>query len=123
MANAMAFLHLLNQGVYNYICTEDFMTTKETILDFIAENKMMLQEQYFMEKIALFGSFAPNEQADKSDIDLLITLKNDTPDIYEKKQGLREFFGRHFHCSIDITSEKYLKPFVRDEILKKAQYV
>jgi predicted nucleotidyltransferase len=98
------------------------MTTKETILDFIRANKKVLQEQYSVEKIALFGSFGRNEQTSKSDIDLLVTLKKNTPDIYEIKQGLRDFFGMHFHCNVDIASEKYLKPFIREEILREAQY-
>jgi hypothetical protein len=98
------------------------MTTKETILDFIRTNKKILQEQYSVEKIALFGSFARNELTRKSDIDLLITLKKNTPDIYEVKQGLRDFFGKHFHCNVDIASEKYLKPYIREEVLREAQY-
>jgi uncharacterized protein len=98
------------------------MTTKETILEFIRANKKMLKEQYSVEKIALFGSFARNEQTSESDIDLLITLKNNTPNIYETKQGLREFFGTHFHCNVDIATEKYLKPYIREEVLREAQY-
>jgi predicted nucleotidyltransferase len=98
------------------------MTTKETILEFIRANKKMLKEQYSVEKIALFGSFARNEQTSESDIDLLVTLKKNTSNIYETKQGHREFFGKHFHCNVDIASEKYLKPYIRKEVLREAQY-
>ena len=98
------------------------MTTKESILNYIKANKKILQEQYAVEKIALFGSFARNEQTSNSDIDLLVTLRENTPDIYGTKQRLRELFGMHFNCNIDIASEKYLKPYIREEILREAQY-
>ena len=98
------------------------MLNKQIILDFINANRTTLEEQYFVEKIALFGSYARNEATEKSDIDLLVTLKQGTSDIHGVKQGLREFFGQHFNCGVDIASEKYLKPYIRNEILQEAVY-
>ena len=98
------------------------MLKKEKILDFIRENRKMLEEQYFVEKIALFGSCARNEMTEKSDIDLLVTLKQNTPDIHKTKQNIREFFGGYFNCNVDIASEKYLKPYIKNEILHEAVY-
>ncbi len=49
------------------------MLKKEKILKFIKLNRETLEEQFFVEKIALFGSYARNEQTEKSDIDLLVT--------------------------------------------------
>ena len=46
-------------------------TTKETILDYLKEIKPELKE-YGIEKIALFGSFATNQQNVYSDIDIAI---------------------------------------------------
>jgi predicted nucleotidyltransferase len=98
------------------------MLKKELILDFIKANRKTLEEQYFVEKIALFGSCARDEVTEKSDIDLLVTLRRDAADIHGIKQGLREFFGQHFNCDVDIASEKYLKPYIRNEILQEAVY-
>jgi uncharacterized protein len=98
------------------------MVYKENILEFINSNRETLEEQFFVEKIALFGSYARNEQTEKSDIDLLVTLKKNTPDIHEVKQDLRNFFSRYFNCAVDIASEKYLKPYIRDEIMREAVY-
>jgi len=99
------------------------MLKKEKILEFIKSNRETLEDQFFVEKIALFGSYARNEQTEKSDIDLLVTLKKNTPDIHEVKQDLREFFSRYFNCTVDIASEKYLKAYIRDEIMQEAVYV
>jgi uncharacterized protein len=98
------------------------MLKKETILAFIKANRAVLEKEYFVEKIALFGSCARNEMTEKSDIDLLVTLKQNTPNIYKTKQNIREFFGRHFNCNVDIASEKYLKPYIKNEILHEAVY-
>jgi hypothetical protein len=98
------------------------MTSKEAILEFIRKNRRMLEDRYCVEKIAVFGSYARDKQPENSDIDLLVTLARNTPDIYEIKQGLRDLFSRQFNCDVDIASEKYLKPYVRDEILREAVY-
>jgi uncharacterized protein len=50
--------------------------TKEDILRKLTEVKPMLKEKYMLEEIALFGSFARDEQNDKSDIDIMVKLKN-----------------------------------------------
>ena len=98
------------------------MLKKETILAFIKANHDILEKEYFVEKIALFGSCARNEITEKSDIDLLVTFKQNTPNIHKTKQNIREFFGWHFNCNVDIASEKYLKPYIKNEILQEAVY-
>lgn len=50
--------------------------TKEIILHYLKEIKPELEE-YGIEKIALFGSFATNQQNVYSDIDIAIQKKND----------------------------------------------
>jgi predicted nucleotidyltransferase len=99
------------------------MFKREKIIEFLKSNRKTLEEQFFVEKIALFGSYARNEQTETSDIDLLVSLNKNTPNIHESKQGLRKYIGQYFNCSVDIASEKYLKPYIRDEILREAVYV
>ena len=50
-------------------------TTKETILRYLKEIKPELEE-YGIEKIALFGSFATNQENVYSDIDIAIKKKS-----------------------------------------------
>ena len=51
-------------------------TTKESILHYLKELKPELEE-YGIEKIALFGSFATDQQNVYSDIDIAIRKKTD----------------------------------------------
>jgi len=99
------------------------MIRKEDISEFIRQNRLWLKEHFHIEKIAIFGSFARNEQTDKSDIDLLIELEDNTPDIHEKKEELRKYFRNKFNRNVDIAREKYLKSYVKHQILQESVYV
>ncbi|OQX01984.1 MAG: hypothetical protein BWK80_58850 [Desulfobacteraceae bacterium IS3] len=96
---------------------------KEDISEFIRQNRLWLKEHFHIEKIAIFGSFARNEQTDKSDIDLLIELEDNIPDIHEKKEELRKYFRNKFNRNVDIAREKYLKSYVKHQILHESVYV
>jgi hypothetical protein len=98
------------------------MLNKNDILNFIGQNYSYLQRHFHIQKIGIFGSFAKNEQTELSDIDLIIELEDNTPDIYELKMELREFFGGQFNRKIDIASEKYLKSYVKADIMKETIY-
>jgi len=99
------------------------MIRKEDISDFIRQNRLWLKEHFHIEKIAIFGSFVRDEQTDNSDIDLLIELEDNTPDIYGKKEELRKYFRNKFNRNVDIAREKYLKSYVKHQILQESVYV
>jgi uncharacterized protein len=44
-------------------------------------------------------------------------------DIYEKKSLLKEIMEKAFDKKVDIARKKYLKPLVKDEVLKEVKYV
>ncbi len=96
---------------------------RQQILDYINSNKGRLQSEYHVRRIALIGSFAREEQQADSDVDLLLDLEPDTADIYQTKRRLRmeleAAFGRH----VELASERYLKPYYKEEILREAIYV
>jgi hypothetical protein len=96
---------------------------RQQILDYINSNKRRLQSEYHVRRIALIGSFARNEQRPDSDIDLLLDLELDTPDIYETKRRLRKELETAFGRAVELASERYLKPYYREEILREAIYV
>ena len=99
------------------------MLTQENILNFLSENKLFLREQFHIEKIGIFGSFARNEQNPDSDIDILIEMENNVSNIYDLKWNLREFLKNQFQRDVDICNSKHIKPYAKDYILKDAIYV
>lgn len=52
------------------------MLTKEIILQRLRDIKPMLQERYGITELALFGSYARDEQTPESDIDVLVSQPN-----------------------------------------------
>jgi predicted nucleotidyltransferase len=52
------------------------LLNRDTILQRLREAKPFLQEKFQVNELALFGSYARNEQHDKSDIDILLSLNN-----------------------------------------------
>ncbi len=83
------------------------MLTKEYILETL-RNEFNLEE-YNIKSLALFGSFARDEQTEKSDIDLMYVFEsrtNITKYFFKLIDDLEEIFGRE----IDLVSEKFMNP-------------
>jgi predicted nucleotidyltransferase len=99
------------------------MLTKNDILKFLGDNKDYLSTQFHIVKIGLFGSFARDEAVENSDIDLIIELEENTPDIFELKRNLRKYFKDNLKRDVHICREKYLKSFVKEYIKKETVYV
>ena len=99
------------------------MLSQEDILKFLTENKDYIQKQFHITRLGLFGSFARGDAHENSDIDLLIELEDGVADIFELKLELKAFIENNLHVNVDICREKYLKPYVKDEVLSEALYV
>lgn len=96
--------------------------THKEILLFLQQNKSFLQEQFHLTRIGLFGSFAREEQHEKSDVDILFEVEEGTPDVHELKQSLRHYLSNAFGRDVDLAREKYLKPYAKEQILKEVIY-
>lgn len=98
------------------------MKTREQILAFLAQNKILFRDKYHIVRIGLFGSYARGEQKPASDIDLLVEFEENTQGLYELKIQLKEFFQIQLGVDVDICREKYLKPRIKSSILKETVY-
>jgi len=96
---------------------------QEEIIDYIRSQRSRLSERYHIRRIALIGSFARDEQTDESDIDLLVDIEENTPHLYEAKKELRREFEQRFGRRVEVASERFLKPYYRQQILREAIYV
>ncbi len=92
---------------------------REFVEEQIKESKKFLQEQYGIEKIGIFGSFARNEQHDSSDIDILIELRKPIGlEFMDIKYYLEEKLG----LPVDLVTKNAIKPQLREQILKEVIY-
>jgi len=98
------------------------MITRIEILDFLKVNKSIFETRFNCIKIGLFGSFARNEQTEKSDIDIIVEFNPNTPDLYETEIELKNFISNQFSRKVDICAEKWIKPIFKPMVLKDTIY-
>ena len=99
------------------------VSNRQEVLSYIGSQKDYLRTAFHVRRIALIGSFARDEQTAESDIDLLLDLEENTPDLYSLKRNLKWSLELQFGRSVDLASERYLKPYYKEEILREAIYV
>ncbi len=75
---------------------------RELILEMLRNDFTEIQNKFGAESIALFGSFARDEQKPESDIDILVKMKK--PD-YSLLMALQRFLENKFNRKIDIIRE------------------
>ena len=95
--------------------------TKEEILLFLQEKKSFLVKNFGVQSIALFGSYARDEQKDDSDIDIAVEIesKNKFKSFFDLKYYLEENFQKR----VDLGIESSIKPIVKKYIEKDIIHV
>ena len=98
------------------------MLNRESILQYLRENKDFFRREFHVSKIGIFGSFARNEQRPESDVDILIELDSNANNVFDLKWTLRELLKQKFSREVDICNARHIKPFAKELILKDAVY-
>ena len=96
---------------------------RDDIVAYLKLRKPEFQQRYHLTKLALFGSYARNEQHPSSDIDILVEFQPVSNDLFSVKEEIRKELEDRFHKNIDICREKYLKSYYKEMVLKDAVYV
>ena len=87
-------------------------TTKEYI-DILKKHAPILQSQFGMTSLSLFGSVARGEQREDSDIDVFVEL----PPVYYNACAANDYLEDVLDCRVDmIRNHKRLTPFFRKQI-------
>ena len=96
------------------------MITKDDILSKLRELKPMLNKDYAVKEIGLFGSFSDDSYNEESDIDLLVELERPIGwKFFSLELYLEQIFGR----KIDLVTKNALKDQIKENILKQVNYV
>jgi len=95
------------------------METREDILRLLAEKRNAIR-QFGVTEIGIFGSFARGEQNKRSDVDVLVELRDGSFDSYMNLLFfLEDLFGR----KVDLVEKNTIKPIIRNRVLREALYV
>jgi predicted nucleotidyltransferase len=98
------------------------MTTKDYILTTIKTNRKELS-RFGIRNVGLFGSYARDEQSDKSDIDILIDFEPDLEN-YDNYMAVCDIFEKLFRNEkVEIITKNGLSPYIGPKILNEVVYV
>ncbi|MBD3842382.1 MAG: nucleotidyltransferase family protein [Campylobacterales bacterium] len=97
------------------------ITNKTELLIFLREHKNELKDKFGIKNIALFGSFARDEQNEDSDVDIVIVdiEKKD----YFNRINAKYFLEEQLKKSVDIGYLDSMRSFLRKRIEKEMIYV
>ena len=88
--------------------------TKQRVFELLQQNRNALRG-FGVERLALFGSCAREEETVCSDLDFLVELKAKSFDAY---MDLKHFLEELFDCPVDLVLEDTIKPRLRPQIMK-----
>ena len=88
---------------------------KEDILNFLQQNRDYLRNNFSVEKIGIFGSYAKEKATNNSDIDFYVILKNKTLD---NMTSLWIYLEKKFNKKVDII---YHHPRLREGLKKQIE--
>jgi hypothetical protein len=80
--------------------------------------KPTLKKRFKVETIDIFGSYAREEQTEKSDLDLLVTFSK--PYNLWEFIDVKEFLTKKLCMKVDLVPKDSIKIMIRDQILQEA---
>lgn len=94
---------------------------RDQILELLSSHKTILEEQFDVSRIALFGSAARDTMSADSDIDILVTFEG--PATSDRYFGVQFYLEDLLACSIDLVTTKALRRELKPYVEKEAVYV
>ncbi len=96
------------------------MDNLNKIKSILKEHQQELKNNFFVEKIGIFGSYSRNEEDPESDIDILVEFNGPIGwDFIE----LNDFLEKLLNKKVDLVSINALKPQFKMDILNEVIYV
>lgn len=97
------------------------MKNKKEILQILKDLKPILQKDYNITEIGVFGSYLRDEQTLNSDVDILIDHNSGLT--FFKLIDLENLLKSALNIRVDIAFKKYLKKNIGKQILSEVKYV
>ena len=90
---------------------------KRTLKDY----KSVLENKYHVYSLGIFGSYVRNEQANDSDVDILVDFT--APISLFEFIDMEEELSKLLHIKVDLVSRNALKPYIGERILSEVQLI
>jgi uncharacterized protein len=94
---------------------------RNQIANILNQHKELFKKNYNVEDLGVFGSFARGDNAQTSDIDILVRFSQPLGffKFIELENYLKKLLGR----KVDLVTEKALKPAIKNDVLREVMYV
>lgn len=96
------------------------MKHKDQILTLLKQQLPYLRQNFKVKSLAMFGSYAREEQTEKSDIDMLVEF--DAPVGFIKFIELENYLSDKLGAKVDLVTPDALKPIIKPHIITEAVY-
>lgn len=98
------------------------MTTKELILSTLKSKESEISK-YGIRAIGLFGSYVRDEQAEHSDIDILVDFEPDKEN-FDNYMAVCDMIEKMFkNQRVEIVTKNGLSPYIGPKFLNEVKYV
>ena len=94
---------------------------RDQILELLSLHKTILEEQFNVSRMALFGSAARDTMSADSDIDILVTFEG--PATSDRYFGVQFYLEDLLERPIDLVTTKALRRELKPYVEKEAVYV
>ncbi|MDE0330557.1 MAG: nucleotidyltransferase family protein [Nitrospinae bacterium] len=104
-----------------FIESKDAPVKRDEVLKILRAHKATLAERFDVAELALFGSFARDEAAEDSDVDILVR--------FEGRPTSKGYFGAQFYIEdllgrpVDLATDKELRPEIRPYVEREIVHV
>ena len=93
----------------------EYVSIKEEVLRKLAENLAVIQEQFGIETLGIFGSVSRGEDTEASDVDVLYRFRKGRGGMHDLV-GLYEFLKELFGRDVDVISFDYISPLIEAKV-------
>lgn len=90
----------------------------DSIMEKLRKSKPVVEKEYSVKSLEVFGSFTRGEQKKGSDLDILVEFYQ-TIDLF-KYIELENFLSKELGVKVDLVMKDTLKPRIKERILKEA---
>ncbi len=94
---------------------------RDEVLKILRTHKPTLTERFGVTELALFGSFARDQAADRSDVDILVRF--DAPATSSSYFGVQFYIEDLLGRPVDLVTDKALRAEIRPYVERESLYV
>ena len=85
---------------------------RNQILQFLKDNRQIIKKKYHIKELRIFGSFSTNSYTDKSDVDLLYSLKENEKLNFSNYMDLLYWLEDNFGRKVELINIHNINPIV-----------